>query len=168
MTISNNIQPSNRYTFAWTGSGLGISSFSVYGAGDLTRLCVRYEATDWQKSRSSYNDADWQRDVVSAINLLVDDCGGRPVPQEVVDAFNAWRLVNYEHNRAEIDAQPERYGMVDWANDPVFKRPAIVRGAQYQIRKNRPETGVDWWKYGCVGLGWRINGAADLEALTVA
>ena len=58
--------------------------------------------------------------MVGAINLLVDANGGRRVPQDVVDAFNAWRMETYNSHRRQIDAQPERYGKVDWDKDPVF------------------------------------------------
>lgn len=145
----------SKYSFRWTCSGMGETDYEVSGAGDLTRLRVRYEATEYQRSISSYDDAGWERDVVGAIGLLV--ACARPVPQDLVDAFNAWRLSEYEAHRKQIDAQPERYGVVDWEADPVFKRPVVVRGAQYMIRKNRPETGAEWWRYGCVGLGWKIN-----------
>ena len=147
--------PSSQYRFTLEGSGLGETTYRVSGAGDLTRLRVRCEATEWQRANSSYTDDDWQRDVVGAINLLVDASGGRRVPQDVVDAFNAWRLETYNSHRRQIDAQPERYGIVDWDKDPVFKRPAEVRGARYRVRWNKP--GPDQWKHGCVGLGWEVN-----------
>jgi len=93
--------------------------------------------------------------VVAAINLLVDAHGGRRVPQDVVDAFHAWRMDEYTTHRRQIDAQPERYGVVDWDNDPVFRQPAEVRGARYRVRWEKP--GPDCWKHGCVGLGWELN-----------
>ena len=148
-------RPANQYRFELEGSGLGESTYRVSGAGELTRLRVRYEATEWQRANSSYSDADWQRDVVGAINLLVDAGGGRAVPQDLVDAFNAWRMASYTCLRRKIDAQPERYGKVDWDNDPVFRPPPAVRGARYRVRWNKP--GPDCWKHGCIGLGWELN-----------
>ena len=56
--------PTNRYHFVLEGSGLGESTYRVSGAGDLTRLRVRYEATEWQRANSSYTDGDWQRAVL--------------------------------------------------------------------------------------------------------
>jgi hypothetical protein len=148
--------PTSQYWFTLEGSGLGETTYRVAGAGDLTRLRVRYEATEWQRTNvHSCSDDEWQRDVVGAINLLVDANGGRRVPQDVVDAFNAWRLREYNSHRRQIDAQPERYGIVDWDKDPVFKRPAEVRGARYRVRWEKP--GPDCWKHGCVGLGWELN-----------
>ncbi|HTI81787.1 MAG TPA: hypothetical protein VL614_15165 [Acetobacteraceae bacterium] len=152
-------QRSNRYTFRWDSSGLGEAYYTVFGAGELSTLRVRYEATEYQRSISSYSDADWERDVVGAIGLLT--ASAQPVPQDVVDAFNAWRLAEYNRHRAQIDAQPERYGVVDWDNDPVFKRPVPCRGAHYLVRWNRPDA-PDKWKYGCVGLGWQVNADPEL------
>jgi hypothetical protein len=127
-------QQTTRYHFVLEGSGFGETTYRVHGAGELTRLRVRYEATAYQRSISSYTDADWDRDMVGAINLLVDASGGRRVPQDLVDAFNAWRLHEYTTHRNQIDAQPERYGVVDWDADPVFKKPPEVRGARYRVR----------------------------------
>jgi len=146
----------SKYHFRLEGSGLGETIWRVSGAGDITRLRVRYEATPYQRSISSLSDAEWERDIVGAIDLLVDASGERPVPQDVVDAFNAWRESEYWRHRREIDAQPERYGVVDWDHD-ALQRPRQVRGAHYLIRKNRPDAGADWWRYGSTGLGWAIN-----------
>lgn len=143
------------YHFTWEGSGLGEATYRVSGAGDLTTLRVRYEATDYQRSISSYSDAEWERDVVGSINLLADAYGGRPVPRDLVDAFNEWRQAAYELHRRQIDAQPDRYGIVDWEKDPVFKRPPIVRGARYLVRWEKP--GSDQWKHGAIGLGWDLT-----------
>ena len=85
------------------------------------------------------------------------------MPQAIVEAFNAWRLAEYWRHRTAIDAQPERYGVVDWENDAVFKRPRPVRGAHYVVRWARPDA-PDRWKYGCTGLGWQINGEPDITA----
>lgn len=152
------VQPSNRYRFGFASAYMGVTEYTVSGAGELTVLRVRREASAYERSISNYDDAGWERDVVGAIGL-VTACA-RPVPQDVVDAFNAYRQANYDAQRAYIDARPERYGVIDWENDPVFGRPVIVRGAEYMVRKNRPDMGADWWKYGCVGLGWKINEAA--------
>lgn len=143
------------YNFTLEGSGLGETTWRVAGAGELTRLRVRTEATAYQRSIANYTDAEWERDVVGAINLLVDANGGREVPQDLVDAFNAWRLDSYTRHRQQIDAQPERYGVVDWDNDPVFQKPPVVRGAVYRVKWNTE--GPDRWKYGCIGLGWELN-----------
>jgi hypothetical protein len=147
------------FHFSWIGSGLGESSFSVSGWSAIQRLRVRYEATDYQRSISSYSDADWQRDVVGAIDLLVSESPhGQPIPPAMVDEFNAWREAEYWSHRRSIDSQPDRYGVVDWDSDPVFKRPRPVRGARYLVRWNKP--GREQWRYGCKGLGWWVNGEA--------
>src|SRR5271155_2261466 len=104
--LKQNLRATTQYRFTLEGSGLGETTYRVSGAGDLTRLRVRYEATEWQRKNSSYTDADWERDVVGAINLLVDASGGRRVSQDVVDAFNAWRMETYDAHRRQIDAQP--------------------------------------------------------------
>jgi hypothetical protein len=153
--LKQSLGAADQYRFTLEGSGLGETTYRVSGAGDLTRLRVRYEATEWQRANSSYSDADWQRDVVGAINLLVDASGGRPVPQDMVSAFNAWRTESYNLLRRKVDAHPDRYGEVDWEKDPPFRPPAEVRGARYLIRWNKP--GPDCWKHGCVGLGWELN-----------
>lgn len=153
-------------TFRWTCSGLGESSYDVHGAGELTGVRLRYEASDYQRSIANYNDAEWLRDVVGAVDVLVREKGKGEVTQEIVDAFNAWRLAEYTLHRASIDAHPERYGVVDWDNDPVFARPRTVRGARYAIRVNRPELGRDWWKAGSTGLGWVYCGEPAPEGET--
>ena len=112
--MSDNPVPADRYRFTLEGSGLGETTYRVSGAGDLTRLRVRYEATEWQRVNvHSCSDEEWQRDVVGAINLLVDASGGRPVPQDMVSAFNAWRMEAYNLLRRKVNAQPDAYGEVE-------------------------------------------------------
>ena len=146
-----------KYRFSWACGFMGETDYRVSGAGDLTMLRVRREASDYQRSISTLTEEQWQRDVVGAIGLLVDGCGGRPVPDDLVAEFNAWRDAEYWRQRNDIDAQPERYGVIDWDTDAVFAKPAPVRGARYVVRWEKPDS-PDRWKYGCTGLGWHING----------
>src|ERR1041385_8740413 len=104
-----------KYYFHLEGSGLGTTTWRVSGAGEITRLETRYEATDYQRSISSLTDLEWQHDVIASIGLLhVASSSSRAIPQDLVDEFNAWRLAEYERHRAHIDANPERYGVIDW------------------------------------------------------
>jgi hypothetical protein len=87
-----------QYHFHLEGSGLGETTYRVSGAGELVRLRVRYEATDWQRKNSSYTDADWERDVVGAINLRWSPKTGQVAKRESSLGTVGWlevRLVEY-------------------------------------------------------------------------
>jgi hypothetical protein len=126
-----------KYSFRWTCGYMGVSYYDVFGDGEPYEVRVRREASDYERSISNYDDAGWQREVVGMIGLLCANRYKAEMAPGVVDAFNAWRQAEYDQHRREIDAQPERYGVVDWDNDPVFKRPAVLRGANWR-------TGTGW------------------------
>jgi hypothetical protein len=148
----------DRYTFRFRCGYQGCAWYDVHGDGPSYSVRVRRTADEYERKASSHTDEAWQRDVVGAIGLMVPDSGRNgPIAQAVVDAFNAWRDAEYWTLRRQIDNAPERYGVVDWDTNPVMLKPEPVRGAYYVVRWNRPEA-PDAWKYGCVGLGWYING----------
>ena len=140
---------SNRYWFKFESAYMGVAEYTVNGDGQPYRVSVRSEAGDYERSISTYDDAGWQRDVVSAIGLLT---ASRPIPCAVVRAFNAWRLAEWEKHMAIMRSQPERYGSVQEA---MFQRPPVLRGAWYRVTWNKP--GPDCWKHGAIPHGWVLN-----------
>lgn len=156
----------SHYRFSWECSGLGESTFRVAGAGEVQRLRVRYEATDYQKSISSYSNHDWQREVVAAVGLLVSEYPhGRPISEELAAAFNAWRLEEYNRTRADILAQFDRYGVTaEEYSEKISPPPLTVRGAQAESHWVNPDA-RERWSEGLVWCGWQVNGETAADRL---
>jgi hypothetical protein len=131
------------YTFRWTSGYMNCTEYEVCGDGPSYRVEVRNGVCDYEHSIYNHTSpfADWNRDVVAAIGLMKrsGSCD-KPIRQEVVDAFNDWRQRTWQDWIGKMKAQPERYGEID-ESDPIFAKPAIVRGAYYRV-----------------GSGWIVNG----------
>jgi len=107
----------------------------VVGDGAPYRVELRWEASPYERSISNCDDAKWQRDVVAAVGLLYRSPGcHQPIPQRVVDGFNAWRAAEHAKSVSEIRSHPERYRNIS-DNDPLLAPPAVVRGAHYEVGK---------------------------------
>lgn len=148
------------YNFRWTYTYMNSTWFDVTGDGQRYEIELRRGVCDYERSISNRTDAEWTRDVVPLIGMIHRG-GGYPIPQPVVDAFNEWRMADHIANRKQIDAHPEKYGVINWDNDPMFRAPAIVRaayGVTTPIAGARP--GHDFPSY--VWHGWRANGGDTL------
>ena len=98
--------------FRWTCSYMGRQEFEVIDETGIYRVETRYEASDYERGISSYDDQGWQRAVVGAIGLLHRYHGrlDQPIPQSTVDAFDAWRLAEHEAFVKLLRDHPEKYG----------------------------------------------------------
>lgn len=132
--------------FKWRGGYQGTVWFDSYFTGGGT-LELRTGLDDYERGQLNYTPDDLERDVVGAIGLLRWQTGIEPVSQELLDAFNDWRLAEHENAIAAMDAAPERYGLTP--DDPLRYPPMLAwAGGQY-----------------VVGEGWRITARSRLTTL---
>lgn len=122
------------YGFRWISSFLNIDHYEVTGDGPTYRIETRRRTTQaqeaYQRSIFRGDDAQWERDVIGATDLVFRvPASDKPLTQAVVDAFNAWRI----HDHAEqLAAILQRFGMDNHVdNAPTLDAPPIVRGARY-------------------------------------
>ena len=103
----------------------------------------------------SYGDVEYARDIIGMVGVLrrEHDCS-KAIPQDVVDTFNEWREAEYWTHRLEIDAQPNRYDVVDWDADPVFAKPVPAVGARAIITRDGPRYDFH---------GWQVNGESEIR-----
>lgn len=134
----------SKYTFRHSCGYMGVSYYYVYGDGELYEVQARHTASDYERSIFNGTDAMWERDILPMIGLLCANRYKATMAPDVAEAFNAWREAEYWKHRRDIDSKPETYGVVDWENDAVFKKPIPVRGANYEP-----------------GYGWRVIETAD-------
>ena len=131
--------------FRWTASYMGQQFYEVIDETGRYEVRARYEATDYERRITNYDDEGWQSEVVGLIGLLVREYNAcMPIPQTTVDAFNCWRTAEHEALLQMFRSDPEKYGVnaVD-----LVKAPMTVRGARY-----------------VVGSGWIVNGDATDQA----
>ena len=142
----------NAYNFRDCGSGIGLVWYRADYNGKRVDLeyVARYHcegfSADYYRSIFNGTDAEWQRDIVEQVNVLRMGVQ-EPVPQELVDAFNAWRAEEYAEFSKRMDARPEVYG-TDWRKD--IPAPEPVRGGH-------------WTRD-----GWVITAEARLPEMTAA
>ena len=124
---------SNAYNFHDRGSGMGLVWYRAWVNGKrvelqyIARYHVEGPSAAYYRSIFSGTDADWQRDIVAQVNVLHMGCQ-EPVPQDLVDAFNAWRAAEYADHARHFDANPDKYG-TDWRED--IPPPEPVRGGHW-------------------------------------
>jgi hypothetical protein len=87
--------------------------------------------------------------------LLLFHGSGIPAPtQELMDAFNAWRMSEHESSLAELRARPDKYGEEStWTH--MAPAPTRLRGAHFHVVWNVP--GPDCWKHGHASAEWIID-----------
>lgn len=102
-----------RYWFKWTCGFAGGTEFEIREPNGAT-----FRA-DLQHTISDYWREQWRDralpEIESRLGLLVRgvcDNGGE-IFAETIDAFNAWRLREYERQMSTMCAQPHRYGAAD-------------------------------------------------------
>lgn len=124
--------------FRWTCSYMGCVDFEVIDPIEgRFEIEERREASDYERSISSYDDDGWQRCIVASIGTIRRrSYTSRPIPERIVDAFNAWRAAEHEAARAKMLAQPHRYGSAEelepWLEE---HRPPAVVGAHYDAEQ---------------------------------
>jgi hypothetical protein len=122
-----------KFEFRWKCSFMGTIDYEVFGDGETYRIGVRRSASDYERSIFNGGDQEWQRDVVSAIDLVRRSSSpSQPLSPETVAAFNAWLLAEHEASIAKMKAKPERYGFLA-EDDPLLRAPRPVIGARYEV-----------------------------------
>jgi hypothetical protein len=112
------------------------ADYLVTDATGTYRVEFRSDAYPYEGSHYNGSAEEYERDVVGGIGLLRRYIADRPPSQEVVDAFNAWRLEEHLTWRRKIEADPDRYGVLK-PGDHFLTPPMVARGAHY-------ETGRGW------------------------
>lgn len=137
--------------------------FDVHGDGERYEIELRRGVCAYERSIFNGSETEWQRDILPLVGAIKRG-GGYPIPQAVVDAFNEWRMAEHLVQRRQIDANPERYGVIDWGNDPMFKAPEAVRAA-YSVTTPIPgaRRGYDYPSQ--VWHGWMFPGENTLAHL---
>lgn len=122
-----------QYRFRWTCSYMGTVEYEVIGDGPSYRVEIRRSVCDYQRKIYNGDEAEWQRDVVAAIDLLRRRTfSERPIPADVTAAFNVWLQANHAEQVCQIKAAPERYGELA-TDDPILAAPRQAKGAHYVI-----------------------------------
>ncbi|UGY15204.1 hypothetical protein HAP48_0042885 [Bradyrhizobium septentrionale] len=129
----------NTPTFRWKLSYMGGVEYEVHDetGSYLVEIAMR--------SPNSYhlsvcNGDDVRSEVKSRVGILrrcscirrADGSWTFEVGPEVVDAFNEWRMEQHFMWLAQLEAQPERYGVI--GPDDEFRRlPLMARGGDYRF-----------------------------------
>lgn len=111
--------------FAWK------VSFADYVEFEVTDESGTYRVEMRQRPPSAYwlqhaNGDDVRRDMHADLGLLRLSHGFPfEVSRATLDAFNAWRLAEHEDHIRQMEARPDRYGVIA-ADDPLRQPPLVA------------------------------------------
>lgn len=147
------------YKFSRKSAYRGTLWFDCYGQEEGSgELELRMGLDDSERAELNYTPEALERDVLGSIGVLQWRHGLEPVPQAMLDAFNAWRLAEHSAAIAKMDAAPERYGLTP--DDPLRTPPPLAwAGGQYMVGEG--------WKITARAAGTdraEARGRADYEA----
>ena len=146
--------------FAFACSYQGTVWFRVTDETGTYEAEFRRSVPDYEMATA--NGPDVRRDMVESVGILrrshlsdADLAAWRAdrsapcfaVPQATVDAFNAWRAAERAAHIAQMQADPDRYGIVDPADPFIF--PPILPARR------------GWY---VAGKGWQSDESAALDA----
>ena len=99
--------------FHWTCAYLNRSWFKVidnsHGAFEIV---LRHGVSDYEREIANYDDDYWQKQVVAGVGKICRDPQSfRPLPKDIVESFNEWRLAKYYEAQRSILSQPNRYDL---------------------------------------------------------
>jgi len=128
----------NAYRFAWTCSGMGHVYFKVFDGQQQAEM--EYASIhSLEPYYMQHLNEQGRQDAPHGVNLLRYHHSHKPVSQDLLDAFNAWRLAEHLKSWAHLEANPARYGVIA-ADDPLRQSPEVLRGGWYVVGRGWVET----------------------------
>lgn len=119
--------------FRWVSSYMGAVDYEVIDETEVYRVTVREEAGVYLRSIYNGTPEEFERDVVGEVGLIHRHADVEvPIPGGTVEAFNRWRFDSHQLSLDQMDAQPERFGVIS-ADDPLRKPPVTVIGGHYAL-----------------------------------
>ncbi|WP_439398557.1 hypothetical protein ACRQ5Q_14695 [Bradyrhizobium sp. PMVTL-01] len=136
----------NAPTFRWKLSYMGGVEYEVFDETGHYRVEIRQHSPDaYELSIANGDDvrSAWKSAVgilrrASGFSKRVDGHHSFEVPPDVVDAFNEWRMEQHLAMIANMESQPERYGVIA-PDDELRKPPHLARGGDYNYEDHRWE-----------------------------
>lgn len=117
------------YRFVWKLTYGSVAEFEVHGDGPCYRIEERREPSAYDLEMWPHSIDQWNREVVGSVGTIHRrDNQCKAVPQAVVDAFNAWKMAEWERYVERVLADLRYAG----AGRNEFKPPPVVRGAVWQ------------------------------------
>lgn len=99
-----------RYFFRWTCGFAGETEFEIHEPSGATfKAELQHSISDyWRDNWTGIALAERESRLGLLVRSVCDNAG--EISAETLDAFNAWRLREYELQMAEMESRPERYG----------------------------------------------------------
>lgn len=93
--------------FKFVVSYMGSICYEVETAEEQFRVAAVFEASDYHRSIYNGSAERFDREVAAKVGCLVREHDiSREIPLEVLDAFNAFRVRDYQGTLAWIDSKP--------------------------------------------------------------
>jgi hypothetical protein len=139
--------------FAWKCSYQGESWFNVMDRTGTYSLQLRTHVPDFLRRTFNGDDSAFQRQVVDMVGVLTREYRiDQPVPLDTAQAFNAWRLADYDATCRQIEADPVRYGPFNGATDSRLRPPVLAHSIAHYFP----------------GQGWTLQPIPDVPQVAAA
>jgi hypothetical protein len=139
--------------FAFKCAYQGEVWFTVTDQTGSYSLQLRTHVPEYLRSTFNGDDSAFQRQVVDIVGVLTREYRiDQPVPMDTAQAFNAWRLAEYDAACLQIEADPIRYGQFDRATDSRLRSPVLAHSTAHYVS----------------GDGWTLQPILDVRQSTAA
>lgn len=124
-----------RYQFEFISSGMGVVSYRYSHREGSGRIEYRVHAEPFDLSHTSLNREDYAAQVEASIGLLHVGFGSEPIPQDLVDEFNAYRQSQHDLFLDWLSRNPE---LIQYADADAMKPKALqMPGARFDCQQRR-------------------------------
>lgn len=147
------------FEFRWQCSYLNSVYFRAFADGASFEIELRHCLSDYEESIYNGGRAAYLAECGPLVAMLR---APHPIGLELVQAFNAWRVAEYERGLAQLRAAPEKYGPEsDWAAD--IRPPPLANGCAWYdgdgrhvmrlpfMRMPPAPAGHHWWNAAPLG-----------------
>jgi hypothetical protein len=139
--------------FAFKCAYQGEVWFTVTDRTGSYSLQLRTHVPDYLRRTFNGDDSAFQRQVLDMVGVLTREYRiDQPVPTDTAQAFNAWRLAEYDTTCRQIEADSVRYGPFNRATDSRLRPPVLAHSTAHYVP----------------GDGWTFQPVPDLPQAVAA
>lgn len=124
----------SKFRFRWQCGYRGTTDYMITDNTGTYRAELRHDTR--LEHPHDYNCdtiEEWIRDIADSVGILRRYFADKPIPQETIDAFNAWRTAERAQHIREMKARPDRYGPIDENDARMFPPIRPVRAGVYVV-----------------------------------
>lgn len=125
------------YQFQFVSSGMGVATYKFWNGESEGRIEYRYEAPPFASSHFNGDLERYQREIEASVNLLHRRPSVDPIPQDLVDAFNAFRQREHDKYLDWLASKPDMLAIIPVDHPSRIPQIEPIIGAHYDCEQQR-------------------------------